>query len=524
MAGELRVEVVPWGPDPGAVSAAARAALDHPSVRAELGDADARLLSVRLVDADEVDEETTAVRASVYDYGADRMVLVDAPIDGAGAPSVASVARQPPPSREEWEAAVAVVREDAELAAALRKDGVTPYRPMPPVVADELSDGRIERTVTVGLRAAATGAADEIVAVHLGRREVVRFDAGAPAAARVGPSRCGLRNADQRTVVGAPGAARITVSRDDEILWSLVAVRPAASVGTSGSGIELRAVSYVGKQVLRRAHVPILNVRYRRDVCGPFRDWQNEEGRLEAHGDDVAPGFRLCPRPATTVLESGRDRGNFAGVAVFLDGEELVLVSELEAGWYRYVSQWRLHADGTIRPRFGFGAVENFCVCTTHHHHAYWRFHFGIADAADDAVDEFNDPRLPGRESNWHTLRHEIRRKRDRRSRRRWRVRSRASGEGYLIVPGSRDGRADAFGVGDFWALRFRRGQIDDGQGFTTDPAAARAQIDRFVNSESIVGTEVVVWYAGHFSHDVRREHGRGRGHVVGPTLRPERW
>jgi Cu2+-containing amine oxidase len=246
---------------------------------------------------------------------------------------------------------------------------------------------------------------------------------------------------------------------------------------------------------------------------------------LHADGDDVAPGFRRCPTPATTVLESGQDQGNFAGVAVFVDGEEVVLVSELEAGWYRYISAWRLHADGTIRPRFGFGAVDNACVCNRHHHHAYWRLDFDIAGAADDSVLEFNDPPLAGRSGTWHTLRHEIRRRTNPARKRRWRVRNRGSGEGYVITPGAHDGKADdAFGVGDFWALRRRPGQFDDGQGFTTDPELAKAGLNRFVNGDSILGTDVVVWYAAHFSHDVAGEHDDDEGHVVGPTLSPDRW
>ncbi len=96
----------------------------------------------------------------------------------------------------------------------------------------------------------------------------------------------------------------------------------------------------------------------------------HEESRFQAPGSTVAPGFRLCPHPATTVLDTGSDVGNFAGVAVYVYAEEVVLVSELEPGWYRYVSSWRLQANGTIRPRFGFGAVEDSCVCHTHHHDA----------------------------------------------------------------------------------------------------------------------------------------------------------
>jgi Cu2+-containing amine oxidase len=206
-------------------------------------------------------------------------------------------------------------------------------------------------------------------------------------------------------------------------------------------------------------------------------------------------------------------------VAVFVDGEEVELVSELEAGWYRYVSRWRLHANGTIRARFGFGAVRNSCVCETHHHHAYWRLDFDIAGAGDDTVLEYNDPPLPGRTDNWHTLRHEIRRKRNPSRRRRWRVKNRGSGEGYILVPGPNDGEADGYGIGDFWALRRRTGQIDDHPIGDT-----RAHIDRFVNGDSIVGTDVVVWYAGHFTHDVRQGHGAEGSHIVGPTLRPDSW
>jgi hypothetical protein len=329
----------------------------------------------------------------------------------------------------------------------------------------------------------------------------------------------GLPDAGQQTTMGRAGAARITVTRDGEVLWRLIAVRPAASSGRDGSGVELRSVSYRGKKVLRRAHVPILNVRYDGDACGPFRDWQNEESRFQADGAAVAPGFRLCDQPATTILETDRDRGNFAGVAVFVDGQQVELVSELEAGWYRYVSRWRLHADGTIRARFGFGAVRNSCVCDVHHHHAYWRLDFDIAGAGDDTVLEHNDPPLPGHADNWHTLRHEVRRKRNPGRERRWRVKNRGSGEGYTIVPGADDGEADGYGVGDFWALRRRAGQIDD-----YPIGDTRAQIDRFVNRESIVGTDVVVWYAGHFSHDVAHDHSGGDAHIVGPTLRPDRW
>jgi len=519
MPGELQVTVEPWGPDPDAVERAARAALERPAVKAELGGARARLLGLQPLDADDPEVPPSGVRATVYDYDSEQALLVDVPLDGGGAPTVASSARQPLPSGEERDAALEVLREHPELGPAIADERLVPYRAMPPLLDDELPDGTVERTVTVGLDPADGGEGHEIVGVRLGRREVVRFDGGAPPRARAAAQQCGRPGAGQPTTTGRPGAARITVTRDGERLWRLIAVRPAASSGRDGSGVELRAVSYRGKRVLRRAHVPILNVRYDGNACGPYRDWQNEESRFKAEGAAVAPGFRLCPDPATTILESGRDRGNFAGVAVFVDGQEVELVSELEAGWYRYVSRWRLHADGTIRARFGFGAVRNSCVCETHHHHAYWRLDFAIAGAEDDVVLEHNDPPLPGHADNWHTLRHEVRRKRNPGRKRRWRIKNRGTNEGYVLVPGAHDGEADSYGVGDFWALRYRPGQVDD------HPAGdTRAHIDRFVNGDSIVGTDVVVWYAGHFTHDVAHEHDGGGSHIVGPTLRPDRW
>ena len=518
MAGELVVQVEPWGVDPDAADAAARSTLER-AMEPGLGSPGATpLLSLEQAGGDE-GTEPTRVRATAYDYVGERALSLDIPLDGDASPVIGSSTRQPPPSNEEREAALDVVEQDPELGPALREGRLVAYRAMPPLVGPELPDGTVERALSVGLRPAdASGTGHEIVGVHLGRREVIRFAGGAPESARADRSLCGLPDAGQPTTTARAGAARITVTRDGETLWRLIAVRPAASSGFDGSGVELRSIAYRGRRVLRRAHVPILNVRYDDDACGPFRDWQNEESRFQARGAAPAPGFRLCPAPATTILESGDDDGNFAGVAVFVDGNEVELVSELEAGWYRYISRWRLHADGTIRPRFGFGAVSNSCVCVTHHHHVYWRLDFDIAGAADDTVLEHNDPPLPGHSDSWHTLRHEIRRRRSRGRQRRWRIRNRGSGEGYVLIPGADDGEADSYGVGDLWALRHRRGQIDDR---AVAGSGTRAHLDSFVNGDALVGTNVVVWYAAHFTHDVTDDHGN---HIVGPTLRPDRW
>jgi hypothetical protein len=527
--GGLDVKIVPWGPSPQAVRAAARSALARPAVRAELGDAESRLLSVvPVAPRDDPAAEPDHVRATVYDYVNERALVIEAPLEDPTHVSVSSTVKQPLPSSEEFAAAVAALGSDDELGAAIGDGRLLPYRPMPPVVLEEREDGRVERTIAVGLRSAAGGdGGHEIVGVRAATGEVRRFDGGAPAGAIARAELCGLPYAQQDTAQrGQVGGAKITVTRGAELLWSLVAVRPAASVGTNGSGIELRAVTYKGKRVLRRAHVPILNVRYDGDACGPYRDWQWEEGMIQANGSDPAPGFRLCTAPAKTIFESGSDQGNFLGVAVYVEGEEVVLVSELEAGWYRYISMWRLAADGTIRPRFMFGAVQNSCVCNVHHHHVYWRFDFDVVTGQHNAVREFNDPPLTGHTSRWHTLQHEIRRAKYPARKRKWRVVNRVTGESYTLVPGSEDGHRDSFGVGDMWALRHQSGtQIDDGVPFTTDLNRARAHLDDFVNGESIYDTDVVLWYGAHFTHDLHAEQpGQGHGHIVGPDLVPGGW
>jgi hypothetical protein len=511
MPGPLEVKVEPWGPDPDRVAEAAQAAVRE----------GARLVGLRPLDAGAEPVPPEAVRAALYDYEQERAVLVDVPLDGGAPTRVVETSRQPLPGADELQAAVDVVREHAELGPAVRDGRLVPYRSMPPLAGEELPDGRVERVVTIGLAPANGDEGHEIVGVRLGRREVVRYDSKAPPTSRAEARRCGIPNAGQGTVTSRAGAARITITQDGERLWRLIAVRPAASSGDMGSGVELRGVAYRGRRVLRRAHVPILNVRYDQNACGPYRDWQNEESRFKAQGAAVAPGFRLCPQPAETILESRSDQGNFAGVAVYVDGQEVVLVSELAAGWYRYVSRWRLHADGTIKARFGFDAVSDSCVCNTHHHHAYWRLDFDIGGAGDDVVLEHNDPPLAGHDGKWHTLSHEVRRSRNPGRKRRWRVRSQGDDAGYVLTPGNNDGEADNYGVGDLWALRYRSNQIDDGAVATS----TRAHLDAFANGESIVGANVVLWYVGHFTHETGHDHhAAGGGHIVGPTLKPDRW
>jgi Copper amine oxidase, enzyme domain len=181
----------------------------------------------------------------------------------------------------------------------------------------------------------------------------------------------------------------------------------------------------------------------------------------------------------------------------------------------------------TIRPRFGFSAVNSSsCVCNTHHHHAYWRFDFDIRTAGNNRIREFNNPPIIGL-SNWHNKNYEIKRFRDPSRRRKWRVENTVSGEAYDIIPGPDDGNAISspdwpFPRGDVWLLRYRGTELDDGVVAIGPPY--EADLDRFANGESINAKDVVVWYSAHFSHDTASEPSGVHGHIVGPSLRPVRW
>lgn len=532
---ELSLKITPRGPNPELFATVSRELLQHASLRSLTAKTRSRLLALELVEQEP--ETKTAkptapsdrFRATIYDYTNNRAITAEGSLSSRRKLAVSESSRQPFPTDEEFDDAVKILTKDPGIGPSLREKAVQPYAPMPPLIESRQPDGRNERTVAVGLLPLNPQVKHEIVGVNMVRETVVRFDSRAPENAVAHNPICGINNAGQATASkGTPGQVWITVTQGGTTLWRFLAVRPAASSGTNGSGVELRFVDYRGKRVLYRAHVPILNVKYDQDACGPYRDWQYQEGMIQATGADVAPGFRLCPTPATTILDTGSDAGNFLGVGIYVQGLEVVLVSEMQAGWYRYISEWRLHANGTIRPRFGFSAVQSSCVCNTHHHHVYWRLDFDIRTPGNNIVREFNNPCLPGIcPSNWHNKQFEIARSRDPSRQRKWRVQNSGTGEAYNIIPGHEDGVASTFadapfGRGDLWFLRYRSTEIDDGVVAIGPPFETGT--DGFINGESIANQDVVVWYGAHFTHDITHEPPGTFGHIVGPDLVPVKW
>jgi hypothetical protein len=173
-------------------------------------------------------------------------------------------------------------------------------------------------------------------------------------------------------------------------VWDFCWTRPASSSGANGSGIELSNVKYKGILILKTAHVPVLNVKYAPGGCGCFRDWYNGEIRFQC-GPNLGGGY--CPgtdpnAPVVTVCQHpGSDIGSFTGVAAEDKGDMLRLTSQCSAGWYRYISVWEFHTDGTLQALMDAAAVNNSCVASTHRHHVYWRLDFDVSDPNDNFVD-----------------------------------------------------------------------------------------------------------------------------------------
>src|SRR4029077_7231239 len=51
-------------------------------------------------------------------------------------------------------------------------------------------------------------------------------------------------------------------------VWEFCWLRPSQSRGVNGSGLEIRNLYYNGHLVMKRGHVPILNVQYESGGCG----------------------------------------------------------------------------------------------------------------------------------------------------------------------------------------------------------------------------------------------------------------
>jgi len=506
----LRVEVLPEVVYEEEMARATKALLAHDMIQVDFAGRDLWLVAHDVVDKGE--EAGQRFTATIQDMDTGGVLLADGRFDELEYSILNNAGWQRPPHDDEFGWAVDRLKEDTVLGPALESGELVAYRPTPVLVSFYDPDGNIDRAVAVGLRSSA--GEHRVVGVRTLDGEILLEPETAPAPST---EECGAP-IEVSVAATAPRArqARVRVWQGETKLWEFVVVRPAASSGTNGSGVELRTVDYLGARVLQRAHLPIVNVRYD-DTGAAERHWAYEEAAFVAEGEDPVPGFRLCTSPPETILETATDGGGFRGVALWVDGEDLLVTTQLEVGPYRYVNEWRLVGDGTIRPRFGCSASVNAVTCQPHVHHAYWRLDFDILAPGSNVFREYNDPPIRG-ETRWHLMRFEVKRTRAADHNRYWLVRHDRDSREYRIMPGPEDGTADEFGAGDVWVLAYSPDEMDDGQGLTADPAQARAGLDRLVSGEGVHSKDLVVWYGVHLAHP-----GTGADRV-GPDLVPGHW
>ncbi len=531
----VKIKVSAWGPTQTDVQAAMLRVEKSRAVQNVLGNAKYRLISFDYIESENKKSKSaqppTDFRIVFYDYTNDRTFVAESDFAGAKVIKVREENFQPGVGAQELLDAFQVVKNDAELGALYKQKQLKLFEAMPPVSVQE--DG--ERLVNVGIKIL-PDESNQVIGVSFKNNRIVRYKDNAPLTSLASDTDCGISSANQgNTANGTAGQYQLTVTQNNTPLWEMLVVRPSASSGNSEerSGIEVRDVKYKGKSVLKRGHAPILNVQYDGDACGPYRDWQYSEGYFNAPTEgaiDPAPGIRvLAPgQIAQTSLDSGIDLGNFAGVAVYIQNGETVLVSELDAGWYRYISEWRFANDGTIRPRYGFGATNSTCVCYEHHHNVYWRFDFDVVSPTNKVFQTERGRKFLQPVTN------ETARLRSYQTNRSFLIQNATGNEAYLLVPSLSDGAANEFGAGDFWFLKYQAGtggepnEIDDPNG-----EELKANFAPWLNNESLVNQDVVVWYAAHFDHNhdgeslLNTDHSGAvvsGSHVVGPTLYPVRW
>lgn len=511
---ELEIEIIPTGQQEADFSRQLKALLDSPEVKSALKGKRYRVLKInpsaitrapsRLTP---VDSDSVLV-AEIYDYTEDRLLKVTNDSGKATIREFDDTFHQPLPTQDEYMEAVEILKRDRALGAKIKKNQLIPYMAMP-VLLDPLPGGG-KRVLPIGLRATHLRSDHEIVAVDLSREKIERFTRKSPPGSIATSAICGpISSGQSLTNIGTPGSAVVVVKLkgSSEPLWKMHVTRPSASEGKWGSGIELREIYYKGRLILHRAHAPILNVDYIDNVCGPFRDPVNYENAFAVEGDEITSGILKTKTPPKTIFETKQDFGNYRGVAIFEDASQLVLMSELSAGWYRYVSEFRFYPDGTIKPIFKFDAVHNSCTCEDHNHHVYWRFDFDIDGAYPNLVEAYGS-------NGWRRVNSESKVTRDSNNQS-WRIFNPESNRGFTITPGPYDEKSNAFGMGDAWILKYTAGEIDDRK--FPDPKAI--MIDSFLNQEPLNSrTDLVFWYGGHILHS---ENGRETPHTVGPTLKP---
>lgn len=214
--------------------------------------------------------------------------------------------------------------------------------------------------------------------------------------------------------------------------------------------------------------------------------------------------------------------------------QSLSVFSVSQVGAYTYLITWKFFDDGSVQPSVGAaGALQRSSddeqsefgrklegvpgkSWLSHTHNYYWRMDFDLGDSAtDDIVSEINfnldgDGRRARVQSQFNT---EVARSIAPDTMRSWMINDKAASDvapGYLIEPvnhGHRhvDKEKNAFTEFDFFVTL-----QNDCERFVSENAKFNPDCDenilQFVNDESLVGEDVVLWHRVSFHHVPRNE------------------
>src|SRR5438874_3229642 len=150
--------------------------------------------------------------ATIYDYTHNRTLLIRGLLKKQEVLEVAESSLQPLPSAEEFEEAVAILEKDRHFGPALQKKRLVAHPAMPPLIGEELPDGRVERTLTVRPIPANRRYRHEVVGVDMNQQKVLRFKGRAPVTSLANEDLCGPPASVGTWVArGTPGQVNVTV-------------------------------------------------------------------------------------------------------------------------------------------------------------------------------------------------------------------------------------------------------------------------------------------------------------------------
>ena len=254
------------------------------------------------------------------------------------------------------------------------------------------------------------------------------------------------------------------------------------------AGLAIRNVNYQNEELIYKASMPVIRVKYDGDVCGPYADRISWDSLVNISN---CGGAKVCQE---TYSSGGHD------------WLELGILAEI--GEYRIYQVYYLSNDGWINAALWSKGLQ----CEINHaHHPNWRMDFDVNGAANDQLFVHNDggPN-EGWGPGWHKYTNEQQDIKNPPKNTNWFVRDNPTGHGAWIIPGSNDGIFDAFAPTDIAARRYH--------GSEDEPWKFGASSDvGYNNGEDIQEKDDILWYIAHLHH--MASEGAGVWHQAGPWI-----